>query len=547
MHQDFINYFKELDEGIVSIHGQAMSGKTVSLFNFADLYVKMNKKVLILDGDYGGENIQDLFSKKINYMSRANGLREITDFTVLDEFTKNFDVLMIDSPQLLINTDDTRNGLSSLPHRVQIAKKFYKYLVKVSEKNNCLIFLTHSIRRGMSLNQSKINVINHISMTEIEVSKESLENSNKQVLNYKITKDRVTFQLILKDFQFELDNKLKVLENPFIPKFNFFSNKINGWLSKFLNNKAQILIEDDFNYFSKTYLKISKKQSYDLWDSIIINKNILDKENCFIIKDNSANDINYNYINFLVNLKEVYKDFNFTLFQNKFKDTKFTFLVKNCSSSNETEDLFNLFLRENISFKKSLSLFKDLAELKEKESHNLEILQAIGIAYDSLIKGHDFIKTINPEYEVPDLKKSINKLKTFYKIYILLESNLRKIESIKEENRKKFFMHKMRKFSTNNINLENEQYKIKIPNNITEVIENGEIFENCTKNGFFIEKIIKDDTLLFYFISKDENHRDLCIHLNSDLSLIEIKCPNNKNINRDERISFLDLHKKITI
>lgn len=549
----FLKFINDLNTGITTFHGSACSGKTLSLLNIVQLLDKKNKRIAYVDGDYGQNSFESFnFSENVLVLSRENGLPEFNEEKI-KLLTENFNYLILESFEYIIEDNFETNLLAGNSRK---KRKYLDILRRYSEETGCIIILsTTSFRQALNQNDNNSNYVLNIdhnlsfsSNNIIEISRKSED--DKVIFSYNIQKSR-QYNSKQTKFLFELNTEnLDIFSNPFTPEFNFFNNKVKGWRENSVLEISLGYLDSLFPDYCRNHLKLSKKQTYKLWDKIILNKNILNTYDCFKIEESREGELNFNILNSIIILKKTYTNFDFQKFYNKFNNIDFKSNDLMTINSDRQETFFIFFLKEMFSFEKSLSLFKNFFENEQRDGFNL--LYATAMSYSLLQEKINAINILDKELlnnytNIKGLKKKINKKKSFLDIFMLIESESKKIESIQKELSEEIFSKKMLNFKENNKNISNEIYDISIPTSIKEVIKNGEYFQNCTADGFFIERLVSNLTLLFYFKSKNKSYRDLCVHLDRDLSLIEIKCPNNKIISNEEQHKFLELKNQLTI
>jgi hypothetical protein len=549
MHKEFNNYITHKLTGITVFCGPAMSGKTISLLNLAKNIKKSypDSKLMFLDGEYGEATYSDYFDlKKINYTNQHQKRFSRKD---IEELAQSLDYLFIDSPDYI---------LSSTHSDIQESKKELDILYRKLNQSNCKIVIGASTYRSRG-NDNIINntTLSHIANLIIKHTKVPTINNNESIFSYIIKKNRSHEFFNKKEILFKLDSNLELFNNYYFPQFNLFQNMVDGWEETSLLKIGEPFLNTSFNNFLNTkedyHIKLNNKQRYLFWDKLILDKSILHKEDIFQIRSdkNNHNKINYNYLN-LFNLLHLtyYKDFNFNLFHHHFEELKFSFNQINAHNGLKVEYSLIKFLQKNISLKKSISLFKNFFSNNQKDGFNL--LFALAIAYESLEYEMSVINDIDSDFinnyqKDLNLKYRINKKGSFFEIWHLLESELKKLETFKNENANKFFKIKMNNFYKINKDLTTDIYTIDIPLDLKDVIKEGNYFNNCTRNGFFIEKLSKNSSFLFYLKSNHQDYRDLCVYLDFNLDLIEIKCPDNLILDPHETKEFQNIQRKITI
>lgn len=548
--EELINYIKNNNE-LTTIYGEAGSGKTLILLSISKILKDNNPniKILFIDGDHFSKDILENFPTLYNSIDFIQQIPN-TEKDV-DLICKNYNLIIGDQINFLINEEN--NELSSMIYKSRELKRIYNLFRLSSNKYKNKIFFSFIANRNMQGIQSLLyQGISHISETIIKL--DNIPSENHSLISFTVTKSRNNINIIRKKYIFEIKTSdFSLLENPYIPKMLFFNNEVQLFKEETLINimpKLDCSLDD---FFKREDVKVSKKQIYQIWDELIIDKSILDSNDFFkFTKELQCTKINFNYLNLLFLLNKAFQnEFNLDLFKNTFNKTTFTFRNLKTTHNSQYENFLIDFIKDNFKFKKSLKLFKNFFTKEDYIEDGWNYLFGISIAYKDLISDIKIIKNIDanliPFLSKEYIKKQLNKLSNPKDILLFLEREKRKLDCLRNDEGNKFLKSKMSIFYDKNKNLKSDNYSIEIPRDVNSILDNGYFFNNCTKNGFFIEKFIKDTSFLFYLKNKNNEYRDLCIHVDYQLNLKEVKAPSNKTINNLEmdELKFILSHLKI--
>jgi len=393
--EELINYIKN-NSDITTIYGEAGSGKTLTLLSISKILKDNNPnlKILFIDGDHFSKEILEHFPTLEDSIDIIQTIPNTEE--EINLICKNYNLIIGDQINFLINEEDRE--LNSIAYKSRELKRIYNLFKLSSNKYQNKIIFSFIANRNMHGTESSLSQgVSHTSETIIKLDK--IPNENHSLISFTITKSRNYPNLIRKKYIFEIiSSNFSLLENPYIPKMYFFNNEVQLFKEETLMDIIPNLNTSIDLFLKNEDIKISKKQTYKIWDNVILDKSILDINDFYkLIKNPDYSSINFNYINILFLLKKSFiNDFNIDLFHNSFNNLSFKFNNLKTTHNKRYEELLIYFIKNNFKFKKSLKIFKNFFSKEEYIKDGWNYLFGISIVYKELLDEIDIIKNINP-------------------------------------------------------------------------------------------------------------------------------------------------------
>jgi hypothetical protein len=540
------NEFKEYIEHVSSnnrfnlVYGQAGVGLTTFLLETCNYNIEKGKNVLFVEDSPLSrfDLINKDFAKNLVIISQNDFLH--LDYYANPENLKHFDIIIIDTINHLAENMRTEVSGNTDSHHYNISvlhTNLRKLGRQFNNQGKTVISSCHSIRQISSgLNrdsEEKYNFVGSISLSHQSSTITELIRIEDKIL-IKIKKNR--------NSNFKLPFESVISSNH---KFSIFKG-VGKVHYKFFGRDICSIPENSLLFNLRCFSKKTLEEYLPNYS-----KNQINKFEKIVFQNESPN---FNFVNMVDLCKNAFKEeFNLDDFilSESFnqKERGFCGGIGMNLKSNGIETSFSKFLNDKFSYKRSVNLLKKFYGQSEDKLMEtpLIFLLTIGINYSEILEAQKYFSDVKDIKKVDKITDSLHKKhfhkKSFIDIFYSLEGLLRKIELWKNEDAVKLLEFKQNRFHEINNTIKLEKYIIEVPLNLEELQEGSKFFNNCTSNGFFLDRFIKNNDILFYI----RGEHDFCVHIDSKKTIIEVKTINNIHLSRKENIIVKDILKKIKI